>query len=88
MNKFKLSLFILILCLCSCRQENVNNLRLLNNIYVDKAGSPYSGTAKDYYDSGELSSKFNLLNGIPEDEWTTYGFSGETIQSGNLKYTI
>jgi antitoxin component YwqK of YwqJK toxin-antitoxin module len=85
MNKFKLSPFILISCLCSCRRENVNNLRLLNNIYVNKAGNPYNGTAKDYYDSGELSSKFNFINGIPEGEWITYGFSGETIQSGNFK---
>ncbi|RWY54174.1 hypothetical protein EPL05_09030 [Mucilaginibacter gilvus] len=85
MDKCKLLLTILILSLCSCHTELIENLRVVNNLYVDKDGTLYDGVAKGYFDPGELSGKTTFNHGVPEGDWTSYGHNGEIVQTGNSK---
>ncbi len=71
------------LSIIGCKKEvNHDELECKNHLYYYK-GKPFTGTALDYYESKQLSSKSEFRDGIITGESTTYGYDGEIIQQGN-----
>lgn len=79
----KLILFCIILLTSCTNTVLIKDLKLKNNKYYHgESSSPFTGIAKGYFDSGELSSEINFKKGIPVGRFTGYAYNGEKVNQG------
>jgi len=68
---------------CRTHSTYYNDIQLVNGIYLDKiTRMPFTGNLLSKFPSGSLATETHLLNGIPNGQWTSYGFDREIIQNG------
>lgn len=59
------------------------DLILVNGIaYSKKSNNTISGKLVQYFDDGKPSSEVEYRNGIPNGQWSSFGYEGELIQEG------
>ncbi len=76
-------LFCIILLTSCTNTVLIKDLKLKNNKYYHgESSSPFTGIAKGYYDSGELSAENKYKKGIPLGKWVGYAYNGEIIGQG------
>jgi hypothetical protein len=89
MRKFNIIIFILMSICIGCQDNviNINDMMLKQNKYFLKSNIdiPYTGVAISKYSEGTVSDKTSFVNGIPNGEWTSYGYENEVIQKGFYK---
>ncbi len=81
--KFLIAIIFLILFASCTNTARLDNLKLKNNKYYNNDSNiPFTGIAKGYFKSGELSSEINFEKGIPIGKSIGYGYDGEKINQG------
>jgi len=61
----------------------INPDKLINNkgiYYLEDSNTPFTGKGCSYYDDGKKHIEVNLLNGIPQGEWSTWTPEGNLLR--------
>ena len=86
--KILLSIFcLLILVSCSPTPE-IPPIQLVVKqgiVYEVNSTTPFTGSSVSYHENGQLSTKVNLKNGIPDGLWEGFYENGQLKERGNIK---
>lgn len=74
-------IFYFVLFFCSCTKGKLKDITIKDGFYVYYRNNELAnGFFLDYFqNSSKVSCSFNLKNGIPIGEYTSYGYQGEVI---------
>ena len=53
--------------------------------YKINSTTPFTGSSVSYHENGQLSTKVNLKNGIPDGPWEGFYENGQLKERGNIK---
>ena len=53
--------------------------------YKINSTTPFTGSSVSYHENGQLSTKVNIKNGIPDGLWEGFYENGQLKERGNIK---
>lgn len=81
--------FLIISSLIKCTRNHIflDELVIKDGKYfiAEEGTKPFSGIAISEFTNKQASNKISFVNGVPNGNWTSYGYKGEVIQSGKFE---
>lgn len=56
---------------------------LVNGVYVDASGNPYSGEQKTWYADGKIKAAYTIANGVLNGPAVLYAANGSKMEAGS-----